>query len=115
MSGAKCQAEYVADSGACEKFEQLEPDDADMRRTIDEVRSSEVCIGETVDQAKSNTLRLRTNLMGYVTAGRDESVNDPTSPESSDIIARAKNGGAPYWPLVSYYLYQCVVEVCESK
>jgi hypothetical protein len=115
FSGDTCDAPYVADSGACDKFEQLQPDDPQMKQTLEEVRASGVCIGDTVDQAKTNSLRLRADLMGYVTAGGNENVNDPTHPDSAGIIERAQNGGAPYWPLVSYYLYQCVVEVCEAK
>jgi hypothetical protein len=115
LSGETCSARYTADSRSCSKFERLQPDDAAMRQTIADIKSTSVCLGDTVEQAKSNTLRLRADLMGYVTAGRDESVNDPVSPNSEGIVERAQNGGAPYWPLVQYYLYQCVVEVCEAK
>ncbi len=115
MSGDVCSAPYTPDHGSCSKFERLQPDDAAMRQKIADIKSAAVCLGNTVDQAKSNSLRLRADLMGYVTAGGDESVNDPVSPSAEGIIERAQSGGAPYWPLVQYYLYQCVVEVCEAK
>jgi hypothetical protein len=115
MQGNTCSATYVPDSNPCDKFERLNPDDAKMMQTIGQVRQSSVCISDTVNEAKSHTLRLRADLMGYVSAGRDETVNDPTSPNSGDMVSRAQNGSAPYWPLASYYLYQCVVDVCESK
>lgn len=113
--GASCSAEYVRDQQPCEKFEELQPDDESMRGTIEEMRNTDLCLADVVDAAKANTLRLRADLMGYVTAGSNEYVNDPVSPDASDIVERAKNGGAPFWPLASYYLYQCVVDICESK
>jgi len=113
--GATCSAEYARDQQPCEKFEDLQPDDESMRGTIEEMRNTDLCLADVVDAAKANTLRLRADLMGYVTAGGNEDENDPVKPDASGIVERAKNGGAPFWPLASYYLYQCVVDICESK
>jgi hypothetical protein len=115
MSGDTCTAPYVADSDACGKFERLNPDDAALRQSLEQIRQASICLSDTVASAKANSLRLRADLMGYVSAGNDETVNDPTSTRSGDIVDRANRGAAPYWPLVSYYLHQCVVETCEAK
>jgi hypothetical protein len=114
-NGSTCTAVYSPDNQACDKFARLNPDDAAMQQALEEIRQASVCLRDRVDTAKMNSLRLRADLMGYVSMGHDETVNDPISPNSGDMVSRASQGSTPYWPLASYYLHQCVVEVCEAK
>lgn len=82
-----------------------------MKQALNEVRNADVCLLRTVQEAKAHTLKLRADLMGYVSAGLDERRNDPIS----NPAFRAREGSATYWPYVAYLLYQCVVQTCTGK
>jgi hypothetical protein len=112
-SGNTCMAPYAAQPGACKIFGDLNVDDAAMTGVLNEVKAARVCLASRVEEAKINSLKLRANLMGYVTAGNAdlENKNDPIM----NHAFRPENGKASYWTGVSYFLYQCVVETCTAK
>jgi hypothetical protein len=112
-SGNICTAPYTPHPGACNIFGQLNVDDSQMLAVLNEVRNARVCLASRVQEAKTNTLKLRVNLMGFVTAGHPEleDQNDPILNKSF----RPEQGKASYWTAVAYFLHQCVVETCTSK
>jgi hypothetical protein len=111
--GAQCTAEYKPrkDGGACETFAAMNVDDPDLQAQLSEVQNAPVCLANVVDEAKANTIKLRISLRGYVTAGRDESVNDPTMTQSFV----PSQGDATFSTGAAYFLYECVVETCTAK
>ena len=69
------------------------------------------CTSESIGAAKRKTLKLRADLMGYVSLGNDETVNDPVvHPELRPV----QDGSRPYWPLMNYFANECAVQTCSS-
>jgi hypothetical protein len=112
-SGNTCMAPYRPHPGACEVFRSLNVNDPKMIAELNEVMAARVCLAKRTEEAKINSLKLRANLMGYVTAGNPklEDMNDPIKNSSY----RPEPGKPSYWTGVTYFLYQCFVEICTSK
>lgn len=106
-----CRAQYKYQAGACDLFRQYDDADPAQRKALETVRNARVCISDTVLEAKQLSLRYRIEMMRYVTAGRDETVNDPIKgfrPKQGETGGRAAQFSA-------YALNQCIVETCEKK
>jgi uncharacterized membrane protein len=66
------------------------------------------CSPDAVDDAKAATLAARADLRGYVSAGYDESVNDPVANGSY------RPGDATAGPGTAYFAAECAVQTCAS-
>ncbi len=111
--GRNCKAIYKKwpKGDACKVFDSVAAGDAGLTRTVIEVRNAQLCLAKVVDDAKSNSLKQRVRLRGYVTAGQNEEVNDPISPSFQMPLK-----GKPSFPsAAAFFMYECVVEVCLSK
>lgn len=110
--GRACTAPYESRrGGACQAFAEMNVNDPALLARLSQVKNARVCLADVTDEAKAHTLKMRVILRGYVTAGQDETVNDPVRNRSF----RPTPGKATYAPAIAYFLYECVVEVCEAK
>lgn len=109
--GRVCRATYrkSAAGGACDLFSRTVTDPA-LRQQLQRIRSTPRCIGEVTDESKLNTIKLRVKLRGFVTAGQNEEVNDPTT--LSFVMPR--EGRASFLAAAEYLLHECVVESCMN-
>jgi hypothetical protein len=106
-----CHASYMGQTGACDLFRQHDDGDPVQRKALDVVGNTRVCLSETIVESKKLSLRYRIEMMRYVTAGREEKVNDPIHgfrPKSGETGGRAAQFSL-------YALHQCIVETCERK
>lgn len=107
-AGGKCRAPYRKYSGdACEVYDDLNVDYAPLKQWFSEVTNS--CSGSKIEEAKSQTLVGRARLRGYVTAGNDETVNDPV--ENPDFRPNGANQGTGEM----YFAAECAIHKCGDS
>jgi uncharacterized membrane protein len=107
VGGGQCRAEYEAYPGdACAVYDNADEKDDGLNSIIAETGSQ--CSGPQLDEAKTQTLAERANLMGYVSLGYDETVNDPVRNTSM------RPGSATYWPQMTYFANECAVQKCGN-
>ena len=102
-----CLAPYRPYSGdACAIFDARRDDDPESADFAAQIMGS--CDADGIDEAKATTLSMRAELRGYVSAGNDESVNDPVA------NPRYRPGEATFYAGSRYFAAECAVQTCGS-
>ncbi|HEX2859459.1 MAG TPA: DUF1036 domain-containing protein [Alphaproteobacteria bacterium] len=107
-TGNSCTAPYVPYSGdACGVYDDVDDKNPATERWLDDNKNS--CSADVVEQAKSMTLKARAKLRGYMTAGGDETRNDPVFNQSYRPNGAALDAGT------QYFAAECVVKTCGGS
>jgi uncharacterized membrane protein len=104
----QCRAEYQAYPGdACSVYDSAGEKDPRHDSIIQETGSQ--CTSAQLDDAKTQTLAKRADLMGYVSLGNDETINDPVRNTSM------RPGNATYWTQMTYFANECAIQKCGGS
>ncbi len=109
LTAAPCAAQDVSTyapykGNACAIYDAIDDKYAPMTEWFDKATAS--CSAATMQDARSRTLTARKRLRGYVTAGRDDSVNDPVVNQSYRPNGASTGAGE------MYFAAECAIRTC---
>lgn len=108
-SGGICRAPYEPYRGgnACSIYNSIDDKYPSVREWMERITNS--CSSDLVTEAKKRTLKSRASLRGYVSAGNDESVNDPVATPSY------RPEGATLGSGEAYFAAECAIRTCGGS